>query len=501
MKFNYAPGLPGYGTQGVDGSDGLPAISFYFSEYDGETGQTSITTKITNNQFLFTAAEPLPAGRSYQYGDMFVDVNGKAYVIDPDASVSANLFFYSDSRLNTSTIFSVGPLSTDTPVYNRYSNAYASTDKFLVDTVYSNSAPANYALSPGTGTNSIYGVPAVNFARVNYADLSIGNYIPYEVFTDSVNPAAPEKAIALTKRTDSNTWHLGNLDNGSAIRSGVDLALDFETISTPGEITSVGGISFGTGLSDEILLKGSHVTISNGPPILLQFAGATGDASIIINQHSVSRNLNIASNDITSIAGTGGALNLLGGRSAYNATTGNGGDVNISGGEVRLGSGTGGDVNINGGNSTGTVGGVNIGSSNTTEIIAGAPVTINDDVSISGNLIITGDVSIGGSILNPPMPLATKIVDIGDWPMDVSAIIEIAHGVTLSSIRSVDVWIQGDAGTNTGGALLGDNAGSARINSSTTHIELTRTGSGLFDNAAFDSTSYNRGWITIRYIP
>ena len=37
MKFEYAPGLPGYGTQGADGSDGLLGVSFYFSEYAGDT--------------------------------------------------------------------------------------------------------------------------------------------------------------------------------------------------------------------------------------------------------------------------------------------------------------------------------------------------------------------------------------------------------------------------------------------------------------------------------
>jgi len=30
---------------------------------------------------------------------------------------------------------------------------------------------------------------------------------------------------------------------------------------------------------------------------------------------------------------------------------------------------------------------------------------------------------------------------------------------------------------------------------------LTRIGGGLFDSTAFDSTSFNRGYITIWYVP
>ena len=45
MKFQHAPGLPGYGTVGVDGSDGLLGISTYFCEYDATT-TVQVTPKL-----------------------------------------------------------------------------------------------------------------------------------------------------------------------------------------------------------------------------------------------------------------------------------------------------------------------------------------------------------------------------------------------------------------------------------------------------------------------
>lgn len=101
----------------------------------------------------------------------------------------------------------------------------------------------------------------------------------------------------------------------------------------------------------------------------------------------------------------------------------------------------------------------------------------------------------------------TKIVNIGDWDMDTNASVSVAHGIgsLFKKIKSISVIVRNDADTAYYDISRGSNAGLAQgfVQSiDTTNINLERLGvglSGLFDDAAFDSTSYNRGWITIVY--
>jgi hypothetical protein len=100
--------------------------------------------------------------------------------------------------------------------------------------------------------------------------------------------------------------------------------------------------------------------------------------------------------------------------------------------------------------------------------------------------------------------IKTKIVDIGDWNMDTTSSKTVAHGVTANKIRSVSVMIRDDTDgfwlSLTGNQALG---GAWDINNpggGGTLIDLSRITSGPFDNASYDSTSYNRGWVVITYI-
>ncbi len=106
--------------------------------------------------------------------------------------------------------------------------------------------------------------------------------------------------------------------------------------------------------------------------------------------------------------------------------------------------------------------------------------------------------------------LITKVIDIGDWDMDASVSIDIAHGIDdYYKIRDVRVMIRRDtpAAANfypldhlalyvAASAYIAQ-GGIEYINS--TIIRLFRLGSGFFDSSIFDDTSYNRGWITITY--
>jgi hypothetical protein len=119
---------------------------------------------------------------------------------------------------------------------------------------------------------------------------------------------------------------------------------------------------------------------------------------------------------------------------------------------------------------------------------------------------------IADSLFNPPIGLVSyTVVEIGDWNMDSTFDVSVNHGLAdHKKIRSINVIIRDDADTNyynlnaalSSGSAPSGVSGQVGIVSSTT-IQLTRTSSandGWFDSTAFDSTSYNRGWITIGYV-
>ena len=99
----------------------------------------------------------------------------------------------------------------------------------------------------------------------------------------------------------------------------------------------------------------------------------------------------------------------------------------------------------------------------------------------------------------------TKVIEIGDWDMVATGSVNASHGIAsgVSKIRQVTALI------------LTDNGFSSRVLSQTVsggvavqgiivddvNVTLTRESGGDFDSTAFDSVSFNRGWITIHYIP
>ena len=114
------------------------------------------------------------------------------------------------------------------------------------------------------------------------------------------------------------------------------------------------------------------------------------------------------------------------------------------------------------------------------------------------------NVSVSGA-------LTFLVIEIGDWNMDSTFDVYVTHGIAdHKKIRSVNVIIRNDADTSyynlyqalASGTAPSGVSGQTGIISSTT-IQLTRTSSandGWFDGTDFDSTSYNRGWVTIGYV-
>jgi len=110
-----------------------------------------------------------------------------------------------------------------------------------------------------------------------------------------------------------------------------------------------------------------------------------------------------------------------------------------------------------------------------------------------------------------PSGLATVVIDIGDWNMNVSAggtaSISVPHGLNYIKIRTINVLIRPDDDAPFPERYLpisGNSAstleGTYRLNATTSVLLTINTGS-FFDTNRFDKTSYNRGWVTISYVP
>jgi len=102
----------------------------------------------------------------------------------------------------------------------------------------------------------------------------------------------------------------------------------------------------------------------------------------------------------------------------------------------------------------------------------------------------------------PILSLNQKVIEIGDWNMDITVNVQIGHGLTRDKIRQISILIRDDDGNDYYPLDYNDqvnpNDGGFYINQ--TYVQLFRRVNGIFDHIDFDATSYNRGWITIWYV-
>ena len=130
------------------------------------------------------------------------------------------------------------------------------------------------------------------------------------------------------------------------------------------------------------------------------------------------------------------------------------------------------------------------------EVTAGGLITGN--ITTANGLIETG---IGG------VTLKRKVLAMGDWNMDSTTHIHVAHGLTLAKIRGAWGMIRNDADTiyNPVPNIYADHSdfdiyadcGIATI--SATDVDIFRRDLSHFDSINYDSLTYNRGWVTIEY--
>jgi len=144
-----------------------------------------------------------------------------------------------------------------------------------------------------------------------------------------------------------------------------------------------------------------------------------------------------------------------------------------------------------------------------TDYIAKSLLTTQGDMLVRGASIPERLVAVAlGQVLKsdgvgkePEWAVDRKTVDIGDWNMDADAEKAIPHGLIRGDIRAVSVIIRNDNNTDTYPLYYFDAgtglSGTYKIRDSDDSVLVSRTAAGFFDGAAFDATSYNRGWITL----
>jgi len=130
-------------------------------------------------------------------------------------------------------------------------------------------------------------------------------------------------------------------------------------------------------------------------------------------------------------------------------------------------------------------------------IFKGQHVTVDKFlVDKDGNIPIVGTVD-GVDI----SAFQSKVVEIGDWNMDTTAVVNVAHGLTFANIRGVSILVRKDVGNYGYPIDYGAPDPYGNYTVLTDYIQMTRIEGAFFDSADFDETPFNRGWIVIWYVP
>jgi hypothetical protein len=123
--------------------------------------------------------------------------------------------------------------------------------------------------------------------------------------------------------------------------------------------------------------------------------------------------------------------------------------------------------------------------------------TLNDLINIKiDNRAVLNDGNTGAATT-----IKTKIIEIGDWNMDITSSVNIPHGLAANKIRSVHVIIRNNLDNLYSPSPATDTFTQFELthNYDATNVIISRPNGGVFDSTNYDSTSFNRGWITITY--
>jgi len=89
--------------------------------------------------------------------------------------------------------------------------------------------------------------------------------------------------------------------------------------------------------------------------------------------------------------------------------------------------------------------------------------------------------------------MAPATVLTGEWNMDTTGFLNVAHGLTLANIRAVSCHILNNAGTALYPLNFNDMAGleDGKWSVDATNVTMTRRAGSDFDNAVFNAATYN----------
>ncbi len=151
---------------------------------------------------------------------------------------------------------------------------------------------------------------------------------------------------------------------------------------------------------------------------------------------------------------------------------------------------------------TWTIGGAIYASGVSGGLTKTAPTGTGDQIQIVG-IATHADRMYFSPQKSRLLELQLKVIDISDWNMDTTNSVDVAHGLTLSKIIAIYVMVRNDDDSERIPLnFLSPGSGNAAGGwyTDATNVVCSRVATGNFDSDAYNSTTYNRGWITIWHI-
>lgn len=247
MKFQYSPGLFGYGAKGSDGSSGLQGLMLYFTDYDTTNDKLIIEATIQNNEELWVSSMPgtkLAGNRVYNEGDLFINTMGRVFKITNPATGE---YIQTNGKLDTDALFDTEDIITNE--YTRYYNIFDQSTNYIIDDVHS-SSDIDYTLYPST----IYGITPKDYARIQYVDVNNSSVNAFTLFSSAEFTTDHSKAFGIVRDIDSNLFRIGNIDETGIIR-GTEIIFDVSSLKRYSSKTK--------SLNPQSILLGENEILSN----------------------------------------------------------------------------------------------------------------------------------------------------------------------------------------------------------------------------------------------
>lgn len=93
--------------------------------------------------------------------------------------------------------------------------------------------------------------------------------------------------------------------------------------------------------------------------------------------------------------------------------------------------------------------------------------------------------------------LFVKTLAMGDWDMVSDGVKSFAHGLDITKVVAVSGMLRNDDDSKRFPLGKGMPRTAYIIDIDATNVNISREPTSLFDSVDFDSTNFNRGWISI----